>query len=305
MKPRSGRSARGPVMLLVLGAAVIATAAPAAVVTEPLFAWQVRSDTAVVTMMGSVHFGREDFYPLAQVIEEAFEQADALAVEVDALDPAKAAAAASLMMTAGMMPQGRTLEDVLPDSTVARIQEALGPQKAMWSVYKSLKPAFLALILATSGYQEMGLDPQLGLETHFLGKARGAKEIVELESIEQQMALFTGLDDAMGLALLDDTLDQLGDMEGVLEELVEAWQAGDVARVDALMADQVGEDPAMVAFYRRLLDDRNVKMAEAVIALLAGDKDVFVLVGAGHFGGEKGIIRLLEQEGWSISQLRQ
>lgn len=304
MKPRPGRSACGPVLLLVLGAAVIATAAPAAVATQPLFAWQVRSDTAVVTMMGSVHFGREDFYPLAPVIEEAFEQADALAVEVDALDPAKAAAAATLMMTAGMMPPGRTLEDVLPDSTVARIQEALGPQKAMWSVYKSLKPAFLALILAAGGYQELGLDPQLGLETHFLGKARGAKEIIELETIEQQMALFTGLDDAMGMALLADTLDQLESMEEVLENLVEAWLAGDVARVDALMADQVGEDPAMVAFYRRLLDDRNVKMAEAVAALLAGDKDVFVLVGAGHFGGEKGIIRLLEQAGWSISQLR-
>ncbi len=287
-----------------MGAVVLGTAASAAVATEPLFAWQVRSDSAVVTMMGSVHFGREDFYPLAPVIEQAYEEADALAVEVDALDPAKAAAVATLMMTAGMMPQGRTLEDVLPDSTVARIQEALGPQQALWAMYRSLKPAFLALVLATGGYQELGLDPQLGLETHFLGKARGAKEIIELETIEQQMALFTGLDEAMGLALLNDTLDQLGTMGEILEELVEAWQAGNVAKVDAIMAEQVGEDPAMVAFYRKLLDDRNVKMAEAVGGLLAGDRDVFVLVGAGHFGGEMGIIRLLEQKGWSIDQLR-
>ena len=69
------------------------------------------------------------------------------------------------------------------------------------------------------------------------------------------------------------------------------------------MTGQVGEDPDIQAFYTVLLDDRNVGMAATIDRWLHEEKDIFVLVGAGHFPGEKGIVKLLQAKGWEVNQL--
>ena len=86
--------------------------------------------------------------------------------------------------------------------------------------------------------------------------------------------------------------------------MIALWESGDVEGLDRFLQDQVGEDPAMVDLYRRLLDDRNVDMAEKIDAMLKDDADVFVVVGAGHFAGEMGILHLLEEKGWTVTQVR-
>ena len=213
------------------------------------------------------------------------------------------AAASQLMMAKGMLPEGQTLDVVLPDSLAARVREALADQPGAWEVYQKLRPAFLALVLTTEQYTRMGFDPSLGLESHFLDSARGEKEILELETMQQQMALFTDLDDAMGQLLLQQALDELLDMEEMLEELIAAWQAGDQDQVDKLMAQQVSGDVRLEDFYRRILDDRNVKMAAALADRLNQTQNIFVLVGAGHFAGDNGIVQLLRDRGLEVTQL--
>ncbi len=287
---------------LLLAAAVFTAAAPVHA-GRPLFAWRVQSPTATITMMGSIHVGRRDFYPLAPVIETAFAGSGALAVEVDVLAPDSLAAAAKLMMTEGQLPEGKTLDDVLPDSLLVRVQAEFADQPGAWQIYRKLRPAFLALVLTSEQYSRLGLDPQLGLENHFLTLARGRKSILELETLAQQMSLFTDLDDELARLLLREALDELPNMAGELEALIKDWQAGDVDRVDSLLARQVGEDPRLEGFYRAILDDRNVKMARTIADWLGQDRDIFVLVGAGHFAGDKGIVQLLRDRGLQVTQL--
>lgn len=52
---------------------------------RPVFAWRIQDKEAGATvfLMGSIHVGKKEFYPLPQVIEKAFRESDALAVEVD------------------------------------------------------------------------------------------------------------------------------------------------------------------------------------------------------------------------------
>lgn len=59
---------------------------------------------------------------------------------------------------------------------------------------------------------------------------------------------------------------------------------------------------AAEAFRERLIDDRNHRMAERLIPLL--DRRLFVAVGAGHLPGEQGILRLLEQRGFTATRVR-
>src|SRR5205823_2161395 len=53
------------------------------------FCWKVSSDEGVVYVLGSVHCGKADMYPLAKPVEDAFERCMNLVVEADpeAVDP--------------------------------------------------------------------------------------------------------------------------------------------------------------------------------------------------------------------------
>ena len=112
------------------------------------------------------------------------------------------------------------------------------------------------------------------------------------------------IDDNMEEIQISEFIDHMEEIVAETEEKFGLWKAGDVAGLDEFLQDQLGEDPERVDFYRTLLDDRNVKMAEKIDAWLAADTDVFVVVGAGHFSGEMGIVSLLEGKGHTVVQMR-
>jgi len=288
------------VLLVLILVVLVPSGAGAA---EKVFAWKVQSDTATITMFGSIHLGRADFYPLPQSIENAFADAPVLAVEVDVFDPEIIGTVPMLMMQKGMLQDGKTLDDILSAELKVKVLAVLGENEGMWTVFKKFTPGLLAMTLSLQEIQKIGFNESLGLEKHFLDAARGNKDIRSLETMEQQMSLIFGLEGPLQFAFLESTLDQLDDMQPIMEKLIAAWKAGDGPTLDALMESQVGEDQAIQDFYTRLLDDRNVAMAETIHGWLNEDIDVFVLVGAGHFPGEKGILKLLETKGWEVNQL--
>jgi uncharacterized protein len=272
---------------------------------DRVFAWEVRSETATITMFGSIHLGRADFYPLPQAVEDAFEKAPVVAVEVDVLDPAAALEIMQQTMQWGMLKDGKTLDDLLSPELKEKSLVALGDKKGMWTVLRKYTPGLLAMTISLQAFQDLGFEESLGVEKHFLDAARGNKEIRNLETIEQQMSLIFGLEGDLQFVFLESTLDQLDEMEALIGDLVVAWKAGDGPGLDKIMTSQVGEDDAMQEFYAMLLDDRNVGMADKIDGWLQEDQDIFVLVGAGHFPGEMGVVKLLENKGWDVRQLEE
>ena len=290
---------RGGVLLLT----VVLVLAATSVAAGPLFQWEIQSETATLTLVGSIHVGKADFFPLADPFEEAFTAADALAVEVNMADPANMQKAAVLMMTQGMLPGETTLKDRLAPELMARLEAFAAERGIPLAMYQKFKPGIVAMVLVMEEYQRQGFDPELGIDKHFLDQAtESAKPILELESLEAQLDLFLAIDDELEDIMLDEFLDQMIDLEEQTTKMVNLWKAGDVDGLDDFLQEQMGDEPAMAEFYRKLLDDRNVKMAETIDTWLGEDQNIFVVVGAGHFAGKMGILELLEQKGWKITQ---
>ena len=85
-------------MMQALVSVAVLVAATGALAGDKLFMWQVESETATVTLVGSIHVGKPDFFPLADPYEKSFADAGALAVEVDVEDPEIMQKSAMLMM---------------------------------------------------------------------------------------------------------------------------------------------------------------------------------------------------------------
>ncbi|MBE0565982.1 MAG: TraB/GumN family protein [Krumholzibacteria bacterium] len=288
---------------VALALALAASAVPASA-GDPLYLWRIAGERAVVHLTGSVHVGRPDFFPLADVLEQAFADADALAVEVDIDDPANQQAAAMIMMQKALLTGDETLQTRLGEEVWGRLEAYARERGVPLAMYGKFKPGIVAMVLMMQEYQRQGFDPNLGIDKHFLDQARQAgTPIRQLETIEAQFELFLQVDDQLDDVLMAEMLDQMGDIGPMTERMVALWKAGDADGMERFMAEQTGDEPEMVAFYRALLDDRNLAMADSVDAWLRGDADVFVVVGAGHFGGEVGLVKLLRDKGWDVEQV--
>ena len=64
------------------------------------------------------------------------------------------------------------------------------------------------------------------------------------------------------------------------------------------------EQPGAKEMYTALFDDRNINMTRQISENIKAAKSLFVVVGAGHIIGEKGIVELLRKEGFKLVQIQ-
>ena len=92
-------------------------------------------------------------------------------------------------------------------------------------------------------------------------------------------------------------------MDGQVESLVRAWRSGDAQAIESIMADAVRPDASIAPIFEKLFDERNAKMTSRIEGYLNSDGSYFVIVGAGHLVGKRGIIELIKSKGYVVEQL--
>jgi uncharacterized protein YbaP (TraB family) len=99
------------------------------------------------------------------------------------------------------------------------------------------------------------------------------------------------------LAVLDQALSDLPELEDSISQLMTAYFRGDDdALLDTLTA-QTGDHPLAKAFNDQLIDQRNRGMAKSIADYLETPHSYLVLVGAGHLVGPSSIIAELGRAG--------
>ena len=165
------------------------------------------------------------------------------------------------------------------------------------------RPWFLALSFEATELMRLGYDPQYGVDYHFLAKAQGKKEILELESLDEQLSLLSDYSDKEQEQFLLYTLNSLSSMGRQVEEMVRAWTTGDAQSLESIMADAAPPDASLAPVLEKLFDERNVKMTSKIEGYLNSKGTYFVIVGAGHLVGKRGIIELIKSKGYAVEQL--
>jgi len=271
---------------------------------DKAFFWQVKSKQAAVYLMGSIHFADSSFYPLRADIENAFEQSDTLVVELD-INKTDTNAYSELIAKKGVYKTGRTIKDDLTEETWLQLRQRLLHLNVQYEAVKSYKPGVLVLTLSSIQVMQLGFSPQLGIDAYFLTKASqdsNPKKIVELETMEQQLDMFLNIPN--GELLLKESLYSLDEAEILMADMVRFWKQGDDGLMSKLLfEDALDEYPAFSAIYDRLFFERNVQMTTKIDAMLQGQGQYFVVVGAGHLVGEKGIVNLLAAKGHVVERL--
>jgi uncharacterized protein YbaP (TraB family) len=272
------------------------------------------TEGTTVYLMGSIHFADRSFYPLRTEIEEAFQRSHSLVVELD-VNNIDNRAYIQIVSRRGVYENGATIKDKISADTWLQLQQRLKQLNIEYDSVKNYRPGILVLTLSATQVVQMGFDPALGIDAHFLTQARqghstqshpkqvAAKQIIELETLQQQLDLFLDMPD--GDLLLKETLYSLDESEQLMTDIVRIWKQGDEKQMNKLLfEDAITDYPAFTNIYDRLFYDRNKKMAGKIEKMLRSDKgSYFVVVGSGHLIGEKGIVSLLKNKGYNVERL--
>jgi hypothetical protein len=74
-------------------------------------------------------------------------------------------------------------------------------------------------------------------------------------------------------------------------------------KMEQLIFEGMETTPDIKSFYEKFLFERNLRMLDKIRQYLEQKDTTFVIVGAAHLVGEKGILKLLVQQGFTPRQL--
>lgn len=282
-----------PLLLLLASGAAGAAEPPVGML------WQVQGKQNSLYLLGSVHMLRAGDFPLPDAIEAAYQDAETLIMELD-MDDLNPLLVQGLFFTHGTLPSDQTLASVLGAENYARARTAAARLDLDLDMLSRVKPWRAALTVVQLQLTRLGFDPALGLESHFTRRAgQDDKPIEGLETVAFQVQLFDAMSIDRQVQLLMKSLDDAATVEEDIDELVSAWRAGRVARLEQ-MQDEAFED--FPRLYETLIRERNEAWVDALRELLDDEQDYLVVVGALHLVGEDGVPAALRREGYKIER---
>ena len=269
------------------------------------FLWKITGPKGgVVYLLGTIHAGKADFYPLPSIIEDSFKKADRLIEEVDLSEPAETARMQQWVTADGGYANGDTITNHLSEVTRSHLAAYVKKGGLPESAVAHMRPWLLSMQLELFEMKRMGLDPSYGLDRHFLEEARQShKPIGALEDAELQLKLFSSLSEELQDRLLLSGLVDTETFADSLDRMTRAWQSGDTAALQEVITGSVRDYPELKPLMTKLFDDRNTAMTAKIERFLQTPKSYFVAVGAGHLVGDKGILSQLRRKNFRVEQL--
>ena len=255
-------------------------------------------------LLGTIHAGSDAMYPLGSAVEEAYQNADVLAVELDLYAYGGNLFSAAKTAFALMYGIQDNIKNHLSPETYALGVESFGmPEIAL----QRMKPAMWYSLAENFIIEKAGLDAMKGVDYGLLKQAhKDGKRIDELESLEAQMATLLAISEEVIDYEVQAMLTYPEESAQGLLMLFEAWRRGDEAALRSLLeASTEGEElgEAYEEYSDMLIDSRNDGFEEQAIAYLNSGETALIAIGAFHIIGENGLAEKLARAGYTVEEI--
>lgn len=278
--------------------------APATKATPPVpLLWKVTGPgDSRVYLLGSFHLLRSTDYPLSTDVEQAFAASKRVVFELSPQDM-QSPQLTQKMLQAAMRTDGTELKRDLDAATWTKLQNYARENQLPLAQLQGMKPWFVGLTITLSQFTKMGLDPELGLDRHFMTRAASAgKATAGLEDIDTQVGVLAGMSAQEQQQMVAEALDQAALADVVGRKLHDAWRRGDDKLLWNSMAGEMrGQYPQL---YKRINTDRNDAWVPKLQSYLqAGQGSTLVVVGALHLLGNDGVVEKLRAKGFQVERV--
>ena len=282
--------------IVLICAALLALAAPAAAQdAHPAF-WTVHGPKGTVYLVASLHLLPRGTNWHRPEIDAAMAHADSFVFEVPT-GPSEHAEETQFIFANGLLPAGDLLSAHLDEDGKRDFRRALY-LAGMEQRNLDQKQPWLAEVVLT--VQSMYRRKYTALHTpesdaHAFAAENG-REIRYFDTTRQQLEFLQGADRTPGVDQFRTVLADFPNQPAREERFVEAWASADLDLSASLVMAGLHDLPDE----RNLLDARNRDWAKQIVAMLGEGRTFFAAVGMAHLVGPDGVPALLRAQGVTV-----
>lgn len=195
------------------------------------------------------------------------------------------------------------LEQLIGQRAFERLRRELLAQNVPERVVERMKPwaAMMKITAAGARGDVKSVDEQL------LHAARMRRmQLLSLESVTDEMNSFDAVPLESQVALLKHILANRHSLAAMGESAIDTWLRGDLSTLAQVPVQIDRQFPGMGRHYQQLarhvIEDRTSAMHHWLFMPMRGG-GVFVAMGASHLGGDKGLLALLERDGYHVTKV--
>jgi len=271
-------------------------------VGHPISMWQIEGNSNRIYLLGSVHVLRAQDHPIPTAIDDAYEDAEVLIMEVD-MDDIDPIEMVGLVSELGMIGDGGSLQEIMGPTLYSEAVDYAARLEIPLEMLGEIEPWLAAITVEQMMLLRIGFNPQYGIEFHLSAMAgKDEKEILGFETAREQLEFLDGLSMPAQRSLLMQTLQESLSIEEDINLLINAWRYGDIDYFEETLLAEMRKYPEL---YKTLVVDRNRAWVEKIKKLTTEKDDYLVVVGALHLVGEDGLPALLSKQGISADQLNE
>lgn len=283
-------------------------------VVTPILYKVTDDDGNVAWLFGSIHIGREDYYPLPDYVMDAYDSSDALAVEFDINAFEKDFQAQTEALQALVYTDGTKIDEHLPKEVYDDAVKIMKEQNLYNIALDYYMPSLWSSFVDNCMLQELGVDLNSGVDKYMLNLAQeDDKEILEVESAQFQYGFMADFSQELQVYLLESSIEEYEDIDDAqeeLDEMLDMWASGNEKEFAQMLSEMPEDDMTKeeLKLYEEYNDamivERNISMTEYVEDVLSSGKEVFVCVGAAHIIGEGAVADRLKDLGYKVERVQ-
>jgi hypothetical protein len=269
------------------------------------FLFEIRKGSQTALLMGTIHVGRPEFYPLPPAMVARIEGAQTIVLEADVTDTARAIEATQRYAVYQAGEPG--LDTRLPESLKARIEAIAARNQLDMTPLWRMKPWMLGNVLALFEAAQAGYMPALSVEAYLTRIARQSnKPVLELESIEAQFELFERAGFTTQVAFLEDAVKAVETRSARREinRITQAWETADYPALERLLSEMRAQNTPGARFtVDTILLGRHPAMVRKIESLMSERRTHLFAVGSLHLPGPDGLVAMLRARGYVVTPL--
>lgn len=244
-------------------------------------------------IFGTIHMMPQKDFVLPQKVKEAFENSEEIYLELDMDSPE----VMQQMMKEMMMGEEDLLSNHVDSTEYKLLDSYLRENVGLgFTQFNRFKPLYMSSTIMSS----MVGKNIASFEITFVGMAKEAKkELKGIETVSDQMSVFDSISYEKQLDDLVEMLEDLDETKELYGKMVEKYKSENIDSLYNFTLKSFDNDKKMID---ALLHDRN-KNWVTKIPKISKEKTILYAVGAGHLGGEKGIIQLLKEKGFTVTPI--
>ena len=262
--------------------------------------WKVTDYNSTLYVFGTMHLIPQDGDWLRDDLKAVVRESGTVFFEVDTTKRGRIDATV-LSAQLGFRQDGLRLADGLDNYQLKLLDAVANNGNIPLSTLDSMKPWLASEFLTLSAAQTAGLSADLSADEALKSMARRQqKNVIYLESVEDQIRAVADLPEGLQIEVLTETMEDFDDIGNQLVRMFKGWAVGQTdfltQQMIAPMKLEAGE------LYRSVLVDRNEKWAKILIPHLEGEGTSLVAVGIAHLLGEESLLEHFKESGYDVER---